>query len=93
MLLSRAHLNGDWVPEADPPIKYLVSLYVTFTTLTTVGYGDITMQTTPELCFAIIMMALGASTFAVVVGGRPSQPSASPMRANVYRMPYINLGV
>jgi hypothetical protein len=32
-------------------VKYIVSLYVTFTTLTTVGYGDITMKTTPELIY------------------------------------------
>ncbi|KAJ1480487.1 hypothetical protein T484DRAFT_1810573, partial [Baffinella frigidus] len=45
-------------------VKYAVSLYITFTTLTTVGYGDITQKTTPELILSIIMMALGASTFA-----------------------------
>jgi len=73
------------LPEAEPPIKYLISLYVTFTTLTTVGYGDITMQTTPELCFGIFMMALGASTFAVVVGNMAALLGKMDMRATAFK--------
>ena len=68
--------DGTWLNEAGPYVKYLMSLYVTFTTLTTVGYGDVTMRTSPELFLAIIMMAGGASTFAVVVGNMAGVPSS-----------------
>ena len=61
-----------YVREATTDVKYLISLYVTFTTLTTVGYGDITMRTTPELLFGIVMMALGASTCAQTLNSIPS---------------------
>jgi len=62
---TQGQYQGQYLEEADPYVKYLISLYVTFTTLTTVGYGDITMRTAPELFFGIFMMAAGASTFAV----------------------------
>jgi hypothetical protein len=37
-------------------------------TLTTIGYGDVTPHTEGELVFAIFAMALGASTYAYLVG-------------------------
>ena len=74
-VLQCMQADGTWVNEAGPYVKYLMSLYVTFTTLTTVGYGDVTMRTSPELFLAIIMMAGGASTFAVVVGNMAGVPS------------------
>lgn len=75
----------EWIAEAPPSVKYLISLYVTFTTLTTVGYGDITMRTTPELIFGIIMMALGASTFAVVVGNMAALLGKLDIRATAFK--------
>jgi len=77
--------DGYWRPEAPASVKYLISLYVTFTTLTTVGYGDITMRTTPELIFGIIMMALGASTFAVVVGNMAALLGKLDIRATAFK--------
>ena len=71
--------DGTWLNEASAFVKYLMSLYVTFTTLTTVGYGDVTMRTSPELFLAIIMMAGGASTFAVVVGNMAGARNPSCM--------------
>jgi len=77
--------DGMWRREAPPEVKYLISLYVTFTTLTTVGYGDITMRTTPELIFGIVMMALGASTFAVVVGNMAALLGKLDIRATAFK--------
>ena len=73
--------------QAPTEIKYLISLYVTFTTLTTVGYGDITMRTSPELIFGIIMMALGASTFAVIVGNMAALLGKMDLRATAFKAP------
>lgn len=74
-----------YIEESIPLVKYLVSLYVTFTTLTTVGYGDITMKTTPELIFAIMMMAVGASTFAVVIGNMAALIGKMDIRASAFK--------
>ena len=60
--------DGTWIREADPNVKYILTLYLTFTMLTTVGYGDITMLTMPEVMLSWFMITIGASTFAMVVG-------------------------
>ena len=48
--------------------QYLASLYWAFTTMTTVGYGDITPQNSDEYIFASFMMIIGATVFGYVVG-------------------------
>jgi CRP-like cAMP-binding protein len=47
---------------------YLASLYWAFTTMTTVGYGDITPVTTSERLLAIVIMLFGATIFGYVIG-------------------------
>lgn len=42
--------------------------YWAFTTLTTVGYGDISAHTELERFFAMVMLILGAGLFATIVG-------------------------
>ena len=48
--------------------KYLTSLYWAFTTLTTVGYGDITPVNDAERVFATFSMVVGSLLFAYIVG-------------------------
>lgn len=50
--------------------KYLVSLYWAFTTLTTVGYGDIVPHTVMERLFAMFLILAGAVTFGAYVHAR-----------------------
>lgn len=47
---------------------YLMSFYWSFTTMTTVGFGDITGATGLEQSFSIIAMGIGGFTFALIVG-------------------------
>jgi len=49
-------------------IQYLRALYFAFTTLTTVGYGDITPLLPLEICLTIIMQLLGTSMFGFIIG-------------------------
>ena len=39
--------------------QYLISFYYTMTTMTTVGYGDISAKNNYERVFAIVIMVLG----------------------------------
>lgn len=53
-------------PIADRPYssQYIASFYFTLTTLATIGFGDITPRTTPEILWTIAMMVTGTTFFA-----------------------------
>ncbi len=57
------------IVEAGPMDQYIRSLYWTITTMTTVGYGDITPARPMEYVFSSLIMLMGASLFAFIVGG------------------------
>jgi hypothetical protein len=48
--------------------KYVVTLYWVFTTMTTVGYGDITPTNDLERLYAVIVMIFGATVFGYIIG-------------------------
>ena len=48
-------------------VRYVGALYWSFTTLTTVGYGDISANTTAERVFAILGMVGGGLMFSVII--------------------------
>lgn len=49
--------------DAQAVQKWLVSIYFATTTITTIGYGDITPQTTMEVLVAIVFMLAAVSYF------------------------------
>jgi hypothetical protein len=61
-------LAGESKHHSDVLTRYVSSLYWAYTTMTTVGYGDITPTTTFERIFAVIAMFFGASLFGYVIG-------------------------
>jgi hypothetical protein len=54
--------------DAPVEVHYLSSLYWAFTTMTTVGYGDLTPQTNSERTYSSLAMILGATVFGYIVG-------------------------
>mmetsp|Transcript_91429 Transcript_91429/g.261144 ORF Transcript_91429/g.261144 Transcript_91429/m.261144 type:complete len:1348 (-) Transcript_91429:433-4476(-) len=52
--------------------QYIAALYWSFSTLTTVGYGDISAKTMGEQVFSMVMMLLGVSWYAYVVSSMSS---------------------
>ena len=64
-------MEGD-IMEMDPPEKYLTSIYFTVTTITTVGYGDVSITTKMEKIFCIIIMLTGVIAFSFASGSLAS---------------------
>lgn len=56
------------IAEAGSVSQYIRSLYWTITTMTTVGYGDITPARPVEYIFSSLAMLLGASLFVFIIG-------------------------
>jgi hypothetical protein len=56
------------IVNSGPIAQYIRSLYWTITTMTTVGYGDITPARSIEYVLSAIIMLMGASLYAFIIG-------------------------
>ena len=64
-------MEGD-INELTPAEKYLTSVYWTITTITTVGYGDVSISTNVEKMFCVVLMLIGTASFAYASGSLAS---------------------
>ena len=69
--------DGGWIYREmyhDKPVasRYVASMYWAFSTLTTVGYGDISARTPQEQAFSMMMMLTGVSWYAIIVSSMSS---------------------
>ncbi|HMB01277.1 MAG TPA: ion transporter [Spirochaetota bacterium] len=61
-------IRGDTMPFTDKSAVYTHSIYWCITTLTTVGYGDITPQNNLERIYTMMVMILGVGIYGYVIG-------------------------
>lgn len=59
--------SGSSGPDPDAINEYIKAIYWTFTTLTTVGYGDITAKTNLQMLFCCGTQVLGVGVFGFVL--------------------------
>lgn len=53
--------------DADKVSEYIKGIYWAFTTLTTVGYGDISAKTNPQMLYACLIQFVGVGVFGYVL--------------------------
>jgi hypothetical protein len=73
------------VQDKDNFDKYVISLYWAFTTMTTVGYGDVAPYTMNEKIYAIFSMLIACGVFAYVVGSIETIARRSNTMASVFK--------
>lgn len=68
-----ADVSETWLGSLDEnDSQYLTSFYFTVTTITTVGYGDISGSTKSEKVFCILIMVIGVIAFSIASGSLAS---------------------
>jgi hypothetical protein len=72
------------IENSDVGTQYIRSLYWTVTTMTTVGYGDITPHLNYEYVFTIIVMIIGAFMYAFIIGNIASLISTLDVQKAAY---------
>jgi voltage-gated potassium channel len=63
------------IERSNPLTQYIRALYWVIQTMATVGYGDITPHRDFEYVFSILIMLIGASTYAFIIGNIASLAS------------------
>lgn len=53
--------------DADKVTEFIKGVYWAFTTLTTVGYGDISAKTNPQMIYACLVQVIGVGVFGYVL--------------------------
>ena len=78
--------------DMDSAAIYLAAIYWAFSSLTTVGYGDIASQTDLERIVAIIWMCFGVAFYSFTIGNLTSLVSQidTKEKALAQRIQYIN---
>ena len=71
--------------------KYVTALYFSFTTITTVGYGDISPVTNLEKIYVMIAMLIACGFFAYIVGSIGSIVNKSNIMVSEFRLKILHI--
>ena len=69
---DRDRWYDQYYADLPPASKYILTIYFTITTMTTVGYGDMSANTTVERTFCCVLMIFGVVSFTFVSGALSS---------------------
>jgi CRP-like cAMP-binding protein len=73
------------VQHASLASKYITSMYWAFTTMTTVGYGDISAVTMVERTFAILGMIVGGFVFSTLIGNIAAMANSTDLSKKAHQ--------
>lgn len=79
----RVYFSGE-LEEPSELKKYLAGMYWSMTTLSTVGYGDITPKTDEERAYAIVAMVTGGALYGYVIGSLTSIVTETGVSSRAY---------
>lgn len=71
--------------KADYFTNYLRALYWTITTITTIGYGDITPTTNPQTIYTMFVQLTGAGMYGYIIGNLASMLANSDLARTQFR--------
>lgn len=72
-------------PGADYSTNYIRALYWTMTTITTIGYGDITPKTNPQMLYTLLVQLMGAGMYGYIIGNLASLMANSDLARTQFR--------
>jgi len=72
-------------PSADNTTNYVRALYWTMTTITTIGYGDITPKTNVQMLYTLIVQLMGAGMYGYIIGNLASLLANSDLARTQFR--------
>eukprot|EP00931_Biecheleriopsis_adriatica_P055537 TRINITY_DN3286_c0_g2_i1.p1 TRINITY_DN3286_c0_g2~~TRINITY_DN3286_c0_g2_i1.p1 ORF type:complete len:766 (+),score=107.41 TRINITY_DN3286_c0_g2_i1:44-2341(+) len=81
--LTSATMTAD-MEYTDLTREYIAAFYWCMTTLTTVGYGDITPVSNSERVFAVVAMVIGGVFYGIVVGSISSMVAEQNLNDSAY---------
>lgn len=71
--------------KLDAYTNYLKALYWTMTTITTIGYGDITPTTNPQTIYTMFVQLTGAGMYGYIIGNLASMLANSDLARTQFR--------
>ncbi len=70
-----------WWPNADPNLTYFETLYFSYVSLLTIGYGDFSPKSSAEKPFFIVWSLVAVPTMTILVSDYGPIPSSQPSTA------------
>jgi hypothetical protein len=77
--------------DLDPYDIYVIAFYWNLTTITTVGYGDVSAGTTIEMIYSLLIMSIGVFLYSFAIGALSSIVTAMDSKSAEITQKLLNL--